>query len=214
MPIEFSFEPKPSDYSTAINTFSATLTRTGLYLIFLVVIGLALGGQAIATPGLRTRRDWLVPFCLPAVAPAVGVAVMALSPLLQARRIRGQVKGSPQMRSRITWIMDDARVVNKTVFAESTLDWSVYRQVVEYKDHYLLVHTANRRAFHFIPRQALADAGVEPGFRTLVESRLGPIKDERRLKHRIVPLANGAVILLSVGIMLLSWAFIAWRMFG
>lgn len=214
MPLQFAFEPKPDDYSTAINTFSSTLTRTGLYLVFLLVIGLSLGVQAISSQGLRTRRDWFTPFCLPAVAPLVGVAVIALNPLLQARRIRGQVNGSPQMRSRVTWTMDDTRVMNKTDFAESTANWSIYQRVVEYKDYYLLIHAANRRVFHFIPRRALIDAGIEQDFRALVASRIGPIKDERRLKHVIVPLANGAVVLAAIGIMLLFWAVIAWRMLG
>lgn len=214
MSIQITFEPTRSDYSATINTFSATLTRTGLYLVVLVLMSLALGSQGVMAPGLRTRSDWLTPFCLPVVAPLLGIALVWLGPLWQARRIHGQVAASDQMCTPITWTVDDAHAITQTAFAESTLAWAVFRQVVEVDDYYLLVHTANRRVFHFIPKRAFIEPETEQQFRTLVERRLGPIKDERRLKRLIVPLADGAVVAFLFLMTAVFWAIMAWRRFG
>ena len=67
---------------------------------------------------------------------------------------------------------DEEQISFKTQFLETKLDWGSYHKVLESKDQFLLIHSANKNMFQIIPKRAFASVDDERAFRDLLKVKI------------------------------------------
>jgi len=88
-------------------------------------------------------------------------------------RIGAQVQQSEnRILDEVQWLLDDTQIIIKDPHTELRVDWGTFRELVELKDYYLLVHTVNKNMFNFIPKRVFESADQEQAFCELVRQNI------------------------------------------
>lgn len=213
MLIQLEFTPTAADYADSLAIFGQNLKGRLLFWRAFWLIGLFVGGATLNSAALGPRADWYAPFVLPALPLVAAVAIIFFVPGNQRRRLETQIQASPQLRSPVVWVLDEARVIQRTPLAEGKLAWNFFQKAIVTDQFYLLIHAANKQMFSFVPKRAFTESATETAFRALVEQKLGPC--ETRPRHTWQRwLVNGLGLAWLSLTTLFFWYLIWGRMFG
>jgi hypothetical protein len=176
---EVTFNLTPQDYRQVNRMFLLKQRRIMLALagsvVAAVLVGLAGIPQLI---WLFSGREFANP--IRALLPLSCAAAWLLYPtyllLLQPMLLGWQASKHRDMIGSITWNVDSARVTVILPQTTSEQNWSLFQKAQVIGPYYALIYAANRNAFLFIPKAALATPEQETQFRQYVEAALGPIK--------------------------------------
>ena len=164
-PISFRFIPTKDDYVHSIRAFflcdagfKRTLVIMGIVELLIVVAALA-----------GNLGDGLLLWLLALAMPALLVYLWVILPLNTGR----QIEKNERFMSETTWELGEDQVLIKNKFSETKMDWGSFQKVVETGDYYLLVYTANKRMFQFIPKRAFESQEHAAAFREVLRQKLG-----------------------------------------
>lgn len=126
--------------------------------VLLVLVGVAL----VALHGVQWwTLIWFV------LGPLEWFDVLSPAPLM----VRYVFTRSPKFREPTTLTFTDERIHYKTASIESTLDWSIFAELVEDDALFLLLYKAPR-SYAIIPKRAFASPEAIAAFRELVRHKL------------------------------------------
>ena len=167
--IRFRYTPTPGDYSRvmrahSLRTRGVWLSLAAIVVLMLVFLGSSLArGEGIGLPG------GVFMIGVPLFA---ALAVFVWQPLRAGRAVQKQ----EQFRSETAWQVDPSQIVIGNAYAETTLSWETFGQVLETPDDFHLIYAANRRQLQFVPKRAFESPVQEEAFRALLRSKLRVVK--------------------------------------
>jgi hypothetical protein len=189
MPIITQFTPTKEDYISASKTYNNLFIKV-LVIAGLIAFEIFMGISSLHAPGLSTRADWSTPLCLPLTGPVFGFVVLFISPLFYIQRIKEYIKKDEQLTTSVIWLFDEEEIKVKNEISETTYDWRAFHKGFEVKDYYLLQHFANKRKYSFIPKRAFASLDQKKDFSSIVERKLGKLKNKTFEVKVLMPLID------------------------
>jgi hypothetical protein len=189
-PITFKCTPTKEDYVQVIRAFhlsSRSKVRSSILFLLLAIVYLSFVPYFLPLAGgARSGTAWY-----PVLFPLLCISFFLLTPaywfFIGPYLTGRKVQKHERLREEMTYYLDDHEVRIIGEKSELKLDWGAYRNTIEVKHHYLLVHRVNKQMFQFIPRRAFESEEQEAAFRRLVEQHLGKIKSTgffpRLLRH-------------------------------
>lgn len=157
-PVHFAFTPTYSDYVTTSRAF---VLRQPLTLLLVLGAGLlSVSFSAFAATSFNSLISLLPVIAVPLILVALHVIV---TPLLIASRARG----NRQLLAALSCEAGSAGIHVRSQFVDTTLDWRLFRDVIETKRYFLLVFHDGRKMFQMAPKRAFASERDVDEFRKM-----------------------------------------------
>ena len=158
--IAIEFEHRLAEHQRAQRLFFAGRLRANTIL---AVLATAFGIVLLATAGLQWWTVvWLVP------APLNGLIRLILAPLA----VRYMFRRMPKFHERTVLRFSEEHIDYKTASIDSTLAWSLFTELIEDEELFLLRYKAPR-SYAVVPKRAFASQATIVEFRDLVHRKLG-----------------------------------------
>jgi hypothetical protein len=195
-PITFSFTPEKSDYTRTMRSFMLNNIQM-LYVIGICIVLFIIGIFALFVPAHINRWAAILIVFLP---------WMLYSIFISPVHTWNKVTRDERLSAETEWQVDEQRIITKNKFAETSVEWSTYSQVYETKEHYLLIFSANKNMFQFIPMRAFTSPEQVVEFRKLLEEKYQAIRPLRLYGMRKSLLLGPGliVLLLAAGCLILT----------
>jgi hypothetical protein len=168
-PIRVCFTPTKEDYIKALRAFNLRSTSTIVIFIFLACAGICSFVYITLGSPTRSPDNWILLLSAGTIILMWAISRFVLGPALAGRR----VQKNERLRSETYWVVDDAQITIKNEYSEGKADWGVFQRVIDTKEHYLLVHTTNKRLLQILPKRAFESESQEACFRDLLKRHLG-----------------------------------------
>lgn len=201
-PIQLEFTPTKGDFvggymAYILNSYNSFLLLLPLFVVFLLC-GLFWLIQGLVDGSISIIDS--IPILL---LPVILILVFALQPLLLWIR----VARNERLRGLNAFTFEEERWSVKTPYSEGSADWQTFHRLIETPRYFLLVHSANKRMFNFIPKRAFTSPAQMNDFRALALSKIrGRPADRKVLPPWAVVLlgtaAVGCLIMLAMIILL------------
>ncbi|HEY0405515.1 MAG TPA: YcxB family protein [Pyrinomonadaceae bacterium] len=166
--VELQFSYSEAEYAEAARYY----LRKTYHTRFNLIIGLLvfLGGAAF----WAVEGDSIFgPICL--VLGALLLLVAGNSYFVVPQRI---YKRNPQLREEYRLQFSDEGIAFRSKGIDSTLQWSLYKDVWETERFYFLLY--GKDAFSLIPKRAFADEWQERAFREMLQQHIAPSSTARK----------------------------------
>jgi hypothetical protein len=206
----FVFTPRKADIIKSLWAFQMSRWAWwALVLIPIVWIGVTtiLYLRMFLVTGARYSSTMTVPTALAGVFLLVVVYLLFVHPIVGSFRI----DRDERLRSPIQYQFTEESVVIKNTYVESKLDWGSFRKIIETKNYFLLVHSANKNAFQILPKRAFTNSVEENAFRNLLKAKIKDLQNVGlSLKDPFILMTLLAIALLS-GCLLLALISVIFR---
>jgi hypothetical protein len=157
-PIHFAFTPTYNDYVT---TSRAYVLRQPVTLLLVLGAGLlSVGFSAFAAANFNSLISLLPVIAVPLILVALYVIV---TPLLIASR----AQGNKQLLAAMSCEASPAGIRVRSQFVDTTLDWRLFRDVIETRRYFLLVFHDGKKMFQMAPKRAFASEQDVDAFREM-----------------------------------------------
>lgn len=197
--VTYQFKPTKDDYLKAFRAFylSNWFIWAGLMAFMLFLFLCWISSFLFNVSSLEYGRGFLLFFFL-ALAFFL-VFTLLFNPLKAANKAETDERfGSP-----VEGEVSNEYITFKYKFSEAKLDWGSFHRMIESKDQFLLVHSANKNMFQIIPKRAFSSTEDEQAFRIIVNAKIPKSQSSIDIKSPAVIIT----ILFSAGLCLFLCAF-------
>ncbi len=167
--MKLTYRTTKQDYIRTVRARSLTSFKRPWFLIIaplFTALWICRGSVSLAEGDLSGVIFLLAPFL-------IMLAIFGVFGILVPMRIGAQVQQSEnRILDEVQWLLDDTQIIIKDPHTELRVDWGTFRELVELKDYYLLVHTVNKNMFNFIPKRVFESADQEQAFCELVRQNI------------------------------------------
>jgi hypothetical protein len=87
--------------------------------------------------------------------------------------IASQAAKNKTLMSEMRWAASDAGLQVAGANTDTLLNWSLFNQVIETKNYFLLIFRQRRKLFQMIPKRAFASPQDEERFRAMSKREIG-----------------------------------------
>ncbi len=160
-PLTFRFTPTKEDYIRTVQAFNMRLKSMWFVLIIAGIMFIAGAANLIMT----WQQGLSFPYILLTVIFPFFLLFLVFGNSFMIGR---QVGRNERFTTEVTWELSAEEVALRTRFAEAKMDWGSFAEFLETKSYFLVVYSANKRQFQFVPKRAFASPEQEQEFRDLL----------------------------------------------
>jgi len=158
--------------------------------IFVVIMGTVL---VLSLGGAKNQTSFNLMWSVALILAAVYLLFNGL--YLNPRRLSAKLADDPSLKQNGTITIDERGLIDSRSTSGKPLPWSIFKDLFETDNCYLLMSTANRGAYQVLPKHSFIDPAQAEEFRAFAVTML-PKASLRRIPLRVFPLV---MLLLSIG---------------